>query len=317
MPLSESVVQSVVKSAVQRVDGVIPGPSVLLDAFGAWSTYDLYGTSSNVIRLRNPNSSPIERDFTATELTDGTYTSWYSSGDTFVSRMYDQKGSYDLFQVSAYVQPKYNSTDNAVQQYSVNQYAKSYIQTDVASGSAAVSAISSTFDGNTLNNGPAQPASLVMSMDKTAGSIGFTDYPAFGIYENAPVGLLSRGHRAIITGGGDFSADTGISMRTTYPPSSVTVEEFTSGFSSPQKTYVATFARESAPGVGPYTRLYLYEDGATEINRLTTNLGETINQDMFIFGFNGGVQASTLVVFASVVTAEQQVAIHTELSANY
>jgi hypothetical protein len=318
MPLIESVVQSVVKSAVQRIDGVLKTPSLLLDAFGAWSTYDLYGTSSNVVRLRNPNSSPTERDFTATELTDGTYTSWYSSGDTFVSRMYDQKSSYDLFNVSAFTQPKYNSTDNAVQHYAVNPYATSVLSTDVSSGSTAVSDINNTFEGNTLNNvfEPAQPTSLVMSMAKTSGSVGYTNRPAFGVYENAPVGPLSRGHRNIITGGGDFSTDTGISMRTNYPTSGF-VEEFTSGFSSSQKTHIATFARESAPGIGPYTRLKMYEDGVSQINRLTTNLGTDISQDMFIFGFNGGIQASTLVVFASVLTDEQQAAIHTELSANY
>ena len=88
-------------------------------------------------------------------------------------------------------------------------------------------------------------------------------------------------------------------------------------FSSSQKTHVATFARESAPGLGPYTRLKLYEDGVSQINRLTTQLGETINQDMFVFGDNGGISASTLVVFASVLTADQQAAVHTELSANY
>ena len=53
MPLIESVVQSVVKSAVQRVDGVLKTPTIFDDAFAIYGVVDYVGNGDNVIRFYN------------------------------------------------------------------------------------------------------------------------------------------------------------------------------------------------------------------------------------------------------------------------
>ena len=307
MPLVESVVQSVVKSAVQRVDGVISTPSLLLDAFGAWGTHDFYGAGNAVVRLRNSASSPTERDFTATELTDGTYTSWYSSGQTYVSKMYDQKGSNDLYHASTSQHPKYDSSDNTVQHYQPSQYIKSYLWCDASTD------IANTFDGNT---GIAQATTLVASGKKPSGSVGFTTGPAFGIFEGyAPTSFINRGHRSIVVGGGSFATKVGVSMRTEYPPATVTFDEFQSDFPTSFKTYHALFNRVAS--VGTVTALDLYQDGTQTVDETTTTLGTNINQDRFVFGDNSGFKSNALFVFNKEFDSDEIDSIHTELSANY
>jgi hypothetical protein len=305
MSVIASIVQSVFQPVVQRVDGA---PSVLSEAYGAWGTYDFYGTGNAVVRLRNSASSPTERDFTATELTDGTYTSWYSSGQTYVSKMYDQKGSNDLYHASTSLHPKYDSSDNTVQQYQPSQYTRSYLWCDNSVD------IANTFDGNSSVD---SVTTLVMSAKKPSGSVGFTDYPAFGIMEGfAPTAFINKGHRFMITGGGSFNTKMGVSMRTEYPPSVTTFEQFQSDFSSSFKTYHALFNRVASGG-GIVTALDLYQDGTQTIDSTTTTLGTTINQDRFLFGDNSGIKANALFVFNKEFDSNQIDSIHTELSANY
>lgn len=303
MSVIASVVQSVFQPVVQRVDGA---PSVLSEAYGAWGTYDFYGTGNAVVRLRNTSSSPTERDFTASELTDGTYTSWYSSGQTYVSKMYDQKGSNDIFHSSATFHHKYDASDNTVQCYQASQYSRSTLFSNASTD------IANTFDGNSTVD---TRTTLVVSGKKPSGSVGFTDYPAFGIFEGyAPTSFLNRGHRAIITGGGSFSTKVGVSMRTESPY--VTFEQFQSDFSSSFKTYHALFTRRPS-GSGVVTDLDLYQDGTQTIDSTTTTLGTTINQDRVVFGDNSGFKANALFVFNKEFDSNQIDSIHTELSANY
>lgn len=282
-------------------------PKITESAYGAWSTYDIYGTGNDVIRLRNASSSPTERDFTATELTDGTYSSWYSSGTTYVTKMYDQKSSNDLFQPTSVVQPKYSSTDNTVEHYQPSQYYRSQMATDNST------AIASTFDGNEISS----VTTLVMSAKKTTSSTGFTDYPAFGIFEGfAPTSYLNRGHRSIVTGGGSLTTKLGISMKTEYPPSVVQFKEFENNFSSSFTTLSALFARRPVSG-STVTNLDLYENATQEIDGSSVNLGTTINQDKFVFGDNNGLKSNAMFVFNQELTANEQSEIHTILSANY
>ena len=71
-------------------------PDRLADAKFAYSTYDLFGTGRAVIRLRDTvphTGDDTERDFTAKELTDGTFTYWAQSQDNDgikVVKVYDQ-----------------------------------------------------------------------------------------------------------------------------------------------------------------------------------------------------------------------------------
>ena len=88
-------------------------PSVFSSAYGVWSTKDVFGNNNNVIELVSSGASPSTRNFTATELTDGTYASWVSSAPT-VKTLYDQVGSLNLTQSFAGVAPLYVSSGNTL-----------------------------------------------------------------------------------------------------------------------------------------------------------------------------------------------------------
>ena len=71
--------------------------NALLDQFpgaaAAYSLRNLVGTSNpNVVRVRR-SSDNTEQDFTATQVTDGTLTTFCGAGDGFVRTWYDQSGN--------------------------------------------------------------------------------------------------------------------------------------------------------------------------------------------------------------------------------
>tara|TARA_X000000950_G_scaffold270552_1_gene350474 strand:+ start:316 stop:1200 length:885 start_codon:yes stop_codon:yes gene_type:complete len=97
MPLINTIIQPVIKSAVQRVDGVIDIPLLLKtysDATAGYSLRDIGANGGAVVRVRNDSTS--EQDFTASEVSDGTLASFCNGvgvGDGFVSIWYDQSGN--------------------------------------------------------------------------------------------------------------------------------------------------------------------------------------------------------------------------------
>tara|TARA_Y100000356_G_scaffold132365_1_gene137526 strand:- start:2241 stop:3173 length:933 start_codon:yes stop_codon:yes gene_type:complete len=281
-------------------------PKITESAYGAWSTYDIYGTGNDVIRLRNSSSTPTERDFTATELTDGTYSSWYSSGTTFVTKMYDQKSSNDLYHPASGSQPKYSSSDNTVEHFQPSQYTKSNLFTNTSTD------IANTFDGNEIDS----VTTLVMSAKKIGGTLGFSDVNAFGLFEGfSPTAYINRGHRAIVIGGGSFTAKVGVSMRT-ETPSYVLFEQFENNMSSSLTTYTGLFTRRPVSG-STVTDLDLYENATQEIDSNTTTLGTGINADKFVFGDSTAFRASTVMAFNKELTATEHSELHSILSANY
>jgi hypothetical protein len=87
-PLTESTRLTLAKQSVA------PG---LLDAYGgAAAAYSLRRLSANytgpVVRVRRSSDS-TEQDFTATQVTDGTLTTFCGAGDGFVRSWYDQSGN--------------------------------------------------------------------------------------------------------------------------------------------------------------------------------------------------------------------------------
>jgi len=79
---------------VLKKDGVTAG---LLDAYGgAAAAYSLRRLSANygeaVVRVRR-SSDNTEQDFTTTQVTDGTLTTFCGAGDGFVRTLYDQSGN--------------------------------------------------------------------------------------------------------------------------------------------------------------------------------------------------------------------------------
>lgn len=86
-----------------------PTPS-FFDQFGtpaaAYSLRDLSGSNPNVIEVRRSLDNAVQ-DFTASEITDGSLTTWVGAGnDGFIRTWYDQAGANDATQTTAANQPK-------------------------------------------------------------------------------------------------------------------------------------------------------------------------------------------------------------------
>ena len=93
-----------------------PPPGLLLEdypgAAAAYSLRNLIDTTTNVVRVRR-SSDNTEQDFTATEITDGTLTTFTGANDGFVTTWYDQSGNTNnVTQITAVNQPKL--VDNGV-----------------------------------------------------------------------------------------------------------------------------------------------------------------------------------------------------------
>jgi len=82
----------------------------LLDAYPsatvAFSLRQLSTSSTNVVRVRR-SSDNAERDFTASDITDGTITTWTGANDGFCTIFYDQSGNVNnATQTTAALQPQ-------------------------------------------------------------------------------------------------------------------------------------------------------------------------------------------------------------------
>jgi hypothetical protein len=76
------------------------------NASAAYSLRNLIDTTTSVVRVRR-SSDNTEQDFTATEITDGTLTTFTGANDGFVTTWYDQSGNNeDAAQATATSQPK-------------------------------------------------------------------------------------------------------------------------------------------------------------------------------------------------------------------
>ena len=95
-------------AAVRYTAPVLP-TGLLADYPGASAAYslrNLIDTTTNVVRVRR-SSDNTEQDFTATEVTDGTLTTFTGANDGFVTTWYDQSGnSNDAVQATAISQAK-------------------------------------------------------------------------------------------------------------------------------------------------------------------------------------------------------------------
>ena len=95
-------------AAVRYTAPVLP-TGLLADYPGASAAYslrNLIDTTTNVVRVRR-SSDNTEQDFTSTEITDGTLTTFTGANDGFVTTWYDQStNSNNLVQATAINQPK-------------------------------------------------------------------------------------------------------------------------------------------------------------------------------------------------------------------
>jgi surface protein len=89
---------------------ILPGPYLLNNYGGAAAAYslrDLSSSTTNVVRVRR-SSDNTEQDFTSTQVTDGTLTTFVGAGnDGFVTVWYDQSGnSRNTIQATPALQPQ-------------------------------------------------------------------------------------------------------------------------------------------------------------------------------------------------------------------
>ena len=314
MPLIRSAVQPLIRSAVQRVDGVIASaPSVLTLATNAYALYDLYGNGNAVIRLFSSASTPTERDFTATELTDGTYTSWYVSGTTAVTKIYDQKASLDLAQPSGNVQPDYIASTNVID-FERFQYFGQQLRTNNDQS------VIDNYDGNGGVSGHNGDVTLIQSLIVPNSNPGTATDNFFGIREGfAPIGFEQAAHRALSvkdTSSSGFGHPS-ISAKSDSTAAVTDISSVTFSTTT-MKTYTGTFQRGATPGTTTTTLKLFENDTATPIvDANNTTMTSALSQDKFQVGDRPNFQTSAMLAFNIVLTPEQIAAAHTELSANY
>lgn len=84
------------------------------NAAAAYSLRNLISTTTNVVRVRR-SSDNAEQDFSATEITDGTLTTFTGANDGFVTKWYDQSGNNNnVLNTSATAQPKIVNIGNLI-----------------------------------------------------------------------------------------------------------------------------------------------------------------------------------------------------------
>lgn len=277
-------------------------PSVLAQAYGAWSTLDVFGTGGNVIRLRDASASPTERDFTATELTDGTYDSWAVSGEgsVFVTDVYDQSGSFTVSNGSSTSQPKYISSDNSIL----------FDRTAPFSSprrllSANSDQINTDFGGNTIGDGVTFASSLRASSHSRT-----TKEAIFGVRDNAPASDLGDRHKFLIM---NHTNDyIGVSSR----DSSYTLFDSVSTdalSSSIYKNYVGVIFRNPVQPTTT-TEFDLFVDGSQEIDTNTDTLSDACQVKYFNWG--GGIYKSYLALaFDKILDASEVSTLNSEIGA--
>ena len=188
---------------------------VVSSAFAIYGTVDYVGNGGNVVRFYNIGADTTERDFTAKELTDGTYTTWLdgaSSSITRVAKLYNQKGDsdFDLSNPSTSSRPWYESSENTIRfdQAGYFQYASLF-----TTASGAVSKIGNAFGDNTATS----DTSIILGArkrDNTMYGLPASGRNMFGLRDSySPTYSSQAKHKAIAIKSGMYSDDIAISAR--------------------------------------------------------------------------------------------------------
>jgi hypothetical protein len=108
-PSDQSANRNDIETNINTNYGIFPETGLLADypnASVAYSLRNLSNITRNVVRVRR-SSDNTEQNFTSTEITDGTLTTFTGTNDGFVTIWYDQSGySNDATQSTASKQPK-------------------------------------------------------------------------------------------------------------------------------------------------------------------------------------------------------------------
>lgn len=289
-----------------------PATSVLTLATNAYALYDLYGNGNAVIRLFSSASTPTERDFTATELTDGTFTSWYSSGAIKTTKLYDQKASLDLFNNSSVTQPDYVPSSNVLD-FQRFQYFGEQMST------LNDQSVIDNYDGNGAVTGHNGDVTLIQSLIVPNANPGTATDNFFGIREGfAPISFENAAHRALsikdTTQSGFGHPSISAKSDTTIAVTEISSASFST---TTLNTYAGTYQRVQGPPVTTNLKLFENDTVTPIVDANNTTMTSALSQDKFQVGGAPNFKSSAMLAFNIVLTQEQIAAAHTELSANY
>lgn len=273
---------------------------VLNRATKVYSFLDVLGSGNNVCQLYNANSSPTSRDFTATELTDGTYTSWYVSGTTKVTLLYDQStgsGSGDIpISAPSSSAPNYDSSDNLAENIAVNPF----VTSSMSSSSIYNFTVGILFNGNALGQG----TTFVMTAKDFTTSPSSTNTSLLNIRASAPAGDLSDAHKALVAVLGD--GDVGVSVK----DSSFT--GFSSGSDDPIDSTLRMYASIIDKTDSSTTLVKAFKEDSEIVNDSTTTISDTINLTTIKAG-GSKFKFQTAIIFNTALTESDVSTLKTEL----
>jgi hypothetical protein len=308
-------VTSLVQKQRQGQIKVAALPNIFNDAFSMYGVDDYLGTGNAVVRLYNSSSSPQERDFTAAELTDGTYTSWYVSGTTRVYKLYDQKGvsGHDLTaggsqssQAPAYVNSGNYMDFAAVGYY---QYATMGTYTNPQS-------IEDAFNNNVVSSNN----TMVFSGQKKGSQmyhLPVSGRSFIGMRDTvSPVGLEQAEHRYIGITMSMFSTNIEVSGKDTSQTLVKKTETPQVTLSPNMTTYAGGVNRVFASSVvGTYFDLFV--DGVEKlVGSNTTALSSQMRIGRFQFG-NNAWYTKGCAFFNKRLTQDEHTRVHNIMSATY
>jgi hypothetical protein len=288
--------------------------SVFHDAFAIYGVHDYLGTGGNVVRMFVYSASPQERDFTADELTDGTFSSWAgsSAGYAKVAKIYNQTGDSDLDLSSPTTSNYhfYDNTNNEIRPDQAGYYSYTNLYTQASGASAK---IASAFEDNTTTS----DTTFVMGARKKDN--GLYGLPASNRTLTAlrdttsPVQAYQAKHKAIRIANATYSDDIGISAK---GDDFVEVKFFHDTFDhSTCKTYIGEIERQPVSGVTS-TDMNFFVNGTQEVDENVTTLDNDIQIGRFEIGDNR-YRFKCIALFNKILTTAEKSAIHTRLSEDY
>lgn len=273
---------------------------VLSKATKIYSFLDLSGSGGAVCQLYNANSTPSSKNFTAAELTDGTYTSWYVSGTTKVTLLYDQStgsGSGNIpISAPSSSAPNYDSSDNLAVNIAVNPF----VTSSISSSSTYNSTVGVLFNGNALGQG----TTFVMTAKDFTTSPSSTNTSLLNIRSNAPTNDLSDAHKALVAVFGD--GDVGVSVK----DSSFT--GFSSGSDDPIDSTLRMYASIIDKTDSSTTLVKAFKEDSEIVNDSTTTISDTINLTTIKAG-GSQFKFQTAIIFNTALTDSDVSTLKTEL----
>jgi len=297
----------------QKVGQVEVVKNVFDDAFAVYGSVDMLGTGNAVVRMFVYNATPSERDFTATELTDGTFSSWAGSSASYarISKIYNQKGDsdLDLTHVVSSLYHFYDPNTNEIRpdQAGYYQYTSLF---SIADG--AKSKIESAFQDNTIDS----HTTFVLGARKKGSSM--YELPASGRTmftlrdTTSPATAIQAKHKAIAIKNASLTDDIGVSIRDddfTYE------QNYHDTFPTTLKTYIAEIQRLPIAGVTS-TDINMFVDGTQEIDVNTNTVDNDIEIGRIELGDNR-YRFKCAALFNKILTTEERTEVHTRLSAHY